>query len=90
MHLTEHKSVSVSNNTCGFDNCYYHGLPDASAPVIFCVTAGEASKLKLDYSLTNEQSTKRTKAYTDVIIGHDGQQRERGESVTDRGGNERV
>ena len=40
-------------------------------------TAGEASKLKLDYSLTDEQSMKRTKSYTDVIIGHDGQQRER-------------
>ena len=38
-------------------------------------TAGEALKLKLDYSLTNEQSTQWTKPYADVIIGHDGQQR---------------
>ena len=44
-------------------------------------TAGEALKLKLEYSLTNEQSMKRTKPYTDVTIGHDGQQRER-ERVT--------
>ena len=40
-------------------------------------TAGEALNLKLDYSLTNEQSTERTQPYTDVIIGHDGQQRRR-------------
>ena len=40
-------------------------------------TAGEALNLKLDYSLTNDQSTKRTKPYTDVIIRYDGQQRRR-------------
>ena len=40
-------------------------------------TAGEALNHKLDYSLTNEQSTSRTKPYTDVIIGHDGELRER-------------
>ena len=40
-------------------------------------TAGEALNLELDYFLTNEQSTQRTKSYTDVIIGHEGQQRER-------------
>ena len=44
-------------------------------------TAGEALKLKLDYFLTNEQSTQLTKPYTDVIIGHDGQQRERERGV---------
>ena len=40
-------------------------------------TAGEALNRKLDYSRTNEQSTSRKKPYIDVIIGHDGQQRER-------------
>ena len=40
-------------------------------------TAGEALKLISDYYLTNEQSTQRTKPYTDVIIGDDGEQRER-------------
>ena len=39
-------------------------------------TTGEALNHKLDYSLTNEQSTSRTNPYTDVIIRHDGQQRE--------------
>ena len=37
-------------------------------PLSFSVsTAGEALNLKLDYSLTNEKSTSRTKPYTDVI-----------------------
>ena len=40
-------------------------------------TVGEALKPKLDYSLTNEQSTKWTKPYTAVTIAHDGQQREK-------------
>ena len=44
-------------------------------------TAGEALNHKLDYSLTNEQSTSWTKPYTYVIIGHDGQQRRRRESI---------
>ena len=44
--------------------------------------AGQDLKLKLDYSLTNEQSTSRTKPYTDVIMGHDGQQREESTHLT--------
>ena len=40
-------------------------------------TAGEALKLKLDCSLTNDKRMYRTKPYTDVIIGHDDQQRRR-------------
>ena len=46
-------------------------------PVLALVLAITEAYLnfKLDYSLTNEQSG--TNPYTDVIIGHDGQQRER-------------
>ena len=40
-------------------------------------TAGEDLNIKSDYSLTNEQSMQRTKPYTDVIIGHDEQERRR-------------
>ena len=52
----------------------------AMAPLMFLSlsssvsTAGEALQLKLNCSLIDEQSTK---PYTNVIIGHDGQQRER-------------
>ena len=62
---------------------YQHGQISAMAflmllPLSSSVsTVGETLNLKLDYSLTNEQSTSQTKPYTDVIIGYNEQQRER-------------
>ena len=39
------------------DHNLRHGFPDASGPISSVSTAGEALKLKLDYSLNDEQST---------------------------------
>ena len=57
------------------DHNLRHGLPDPSALVIFCVNCGFKSQI----GLFSHQRAKHVtdEPLTDVIIGHDGQQRER-------------